>query len=165
MTIHDLNQEFDLITFHHSFEHIFDPLKTLESVHRLLSKEGVCLIRMPTVSSYAWKHYRENWVQLDAPRHFFLHSVQSIKILAEKANLKLVKVRYDSIAFQFLGSEQYLKDIPLESDRSYSKGKKNSMFSKNDRRNFKKRAHQLNLENQGDQAAFYLQKVQATGPG
>jgi len=37
---------------------------------------GWCVIRIPTVSSFAWEHYREQWVQLDAPRHFFLHKVR-----------------------------------------------------------------------------------------
>jgi len=158
-TIHELDQTFDLIAFHHSFEHIADPLETFGSVQRLLSKEGVCLMRIPTVSSYAWKYYRENWVQLDAPRHFFLHSIQSIKLLAEKTHLKLVKVCYDSTAFQFYGSEQYLKNIPLTSDRSYVKNKLASIFSEEEMASFKKKAIQLNLQNQGDSAAFYLKKV------
>lgn len=158
-TIHELHQEFDLIMLHHSFEHVSDPLETLRSVQRLLSKEGICLIRIPTVSSYAWKHYRGNWVQLDAPRHLFLHSVQSMKLLAQKADLRLVKVCYDSTDFQFWGSEQYVKDIPLYADNSYFKNTKNSMFSEQEIRNFKKRARRLNEENQGDAAAFYFQKV------
>jgi len=68
-TIHDMDGNFDLIIFSHSFEHVPDQLETLRSVARLLKDKGTCVIVMPTVSSYAWKHYGVNWVQLDPPRH------------------------------------------------------------------------------------------------
>ena len=148
--IHEINGEWDLITFHHSFEHISNPLETLQSVSNLLTKSGTCLIRVPTVSSYAWEHYRENWVQLDAPRHFFLYSIKSMTILAEMANLKVEKVIYDSTALQFTGSEQYLQDIPLIEPHS--------IFSNAEIKVFQQKAKVLNLKNQGDACAFILRK-------
>ena len=153
--------KWDLIMFHHSFEHIPNPVETMETVSKLLSEGGVCLLRIPTVSSYAWEHYRENWVQLDAPRHFFLHSIESIKRLAKKANLNLERVVYDSEPFQFWGSEQYIKGIPLKSDQSYSVNPSKSIFSEADIRQFEQNAIKLNLENKGDQAAFYLKKMES----
>lgn len=69
--IHEIGGKWDLIMFNHSFEHLPDPLETIEKVSSLLPIGGICLLRIPTVSSFAWEHYRENWVQLDAPRHFF----------------------------------------------------------------------------------------------
>jgi SAM-dependent methyltransferase len=65
---------FDLIMFHHSFEHVSAPHEYLEAAHRLLKPNGRLLIRIPTVSSFAFQHYLENWVQLDAPRHAMLYS-------------------------------------------------------------------------------------------
>ena len=73
--------------FHHSFEHLPDPIETLERVYRLMPSGGNCLIRIPLVSSEAWKKYGPHWVQLDAPRHFFLYSIESLKL-----NLKLRKL-------------------------------------------------------------------------
>jgi SAM-dependent methyltransferase len=157
-SIHDLTGEWDVIMFHHSFEHASDPLDTLHSVSRLLSKEGVCIIRIPIVSSYAWEHYGVHWVQLDAPRHFFLHSVDSLTLLSEKAGLVVENTVFDSTAIQFWGSEQYLRDIPLFSDRSYAVNTSKAIFSKEQIDAYTERAHQLNLEHQGDQAAFYLRK-------
>jgi SAM-dependent methyltransferase len=86
-TIHDCGQEWDIIAFNHSFEHLPDPFETLQAVARLLAEDGVCLIRIPTVSSHAWRYYGADWVQLDAPRHFFLHSLESIKMLAAMSGL------------------------------------------------------------------------------
>ncbi|OAT81219.1 hypothetical protein A6M21_11370 [Desulfotomaculum copahuensis] len=156
--IENVAGKFDLIMFHHSFEHIVDPIMTLQTVSGMLKGGGVCLIRIPTVSSYAWEHYGVNWVQLDAPRHFYLHSIDSIKWLAEISGFILTKVTYDSTAFQFWGSEQYLNDIPLISNRSYCVNPSNSLFTMADIRKFIKKANILNSEMRGDQAAFYLRK-------
>ena len=157
-TIHDVRGEFDVIMFHHSFEHIADPAPTLASVHKKLAAGGHCVIRVPTVSSYAWPHYGVNWVQLDAPRHFYIHSVESMKTLADRAGLEVSSVVYDSNAFQFWASEQYAVDIPLYDRRSYLIAPRTSMFSKPQIAAFERRALELNRANLGDQAAFYLRK-------
>ena len=77
-SIHDMNgqNEWDLIMFNHSFEHVFDQHDVLEKVMTLLKPSGICMIRIPTVTSWAWRSYGVDWVQLDAPRHLFLHSLQ-----------------------------------------------------------------------------------------
>ncbi|MCK5535007.1 class I SAM-dependent methyltransferase, partial [bacterium] len=128
-TIGNLDGKWDLIMLHHSFEHISDQMGIFQHIARLLLEGGVCLIVVPTVCSYAWEHYRTKWVQLDAPRHLFLHSNKSIGILAQKAGLNLEKSVYNSTDFQFWGSEQYLKGIPLMSNRSYDVNPSNSIFS------------------------------------
>lgn len=159
-SIHEMTEgEWDLIMFHHSFEHVFDQEETLKKATSLLKQGGTCLIRVPTSSSWAWKHYGVDWVQLDAPRHLFLHSIDSMTRLAEKVGLDMQDVAYDSFAFQFWGSEQYQKGIALNDDRSYAVNPEKSPFSKEDIASFEKRSVQLNKENQGDQAAFYLKKV------
>jgi SAM-dependent methyltransferase len=154
--LQNITGKWDLVMFNHSFEHMSDQLATLQTASKLLTRVGVCLINMPTVSSYAWKIYNTNWVQLDAPRHYFLHSVSSLRLLAEKAGLILKEVFYNSTAFQFWGSEQYLKGIPLRSARSYTENPSNSIFTASQIRRFEQKAKELNLKNQGDMAAFYL---------
>lgn len=158
--IHEVDGKWDLIMFHHSFEHIPDPMETMKSVSRLLDQGGVCLIRIPTASSYAWEHYRENWVQLDAPRHFFLHSVKSIELLAGMTDLTLDEVVYDSTEFQFWGSEQYKRDIPLYNPEKQSFGRSSSLFSRKEIAAFRRMATELNQKNQGDACAFFLRKKQ-----
>lgn len=158
-TIHDITGKWDLIMLHHSFEHLADPLESLFSIKKLLSPGGTCLIRIPVVDSWAWENYKENWVQVDAPRHFFLHSRDSIKILAEKTGLMVEKIIYESTTFQFIGSEQYKRNIYLKSEDSYFVNPSHSIFSKKEIKNFKKKANELNLTNTGDIAVFYLKHI------
>jgi len=157
-SINQVVGQWDLLMFHHSFEHLADPLETLRLCSQLLVDGGRCLIRIPTVSSYAWEKYRENWVQLDAPRHHFLHSVLSLELLASRAGFRIEDVVYDSFELQFWGSEQYLRDIPLTDERSYAKNPLRSIFSREEMRSFRKAAAALNARKDGDQAIFYLVK-------
>jgi SAM-dependent methyltransferase len=153
------NGKYDLIMFHHSFEHIQEPFETLEACKRLLNPDGIVLIRTPVADSWAWGNYRENWVQIDAPRHIFIYSRKSMEILAPKIGFKIKEIIYDSTEFQFWGSEQYKRGIPLVSDISYAVNRKKSIFSKKQIRVFKKLAREFNLKGIGDQAVFYLIKL------
>lgn len=152
-----INGEWDFITFHHSFEHIHNPGETLQLVSKLLKPGGVCVIRIPTVSSYAWEHYRINWAQLDAPRHFFLHSRESIELLAAQNGFELNKVVYDSRHFQFTGSEKYVADTALAVPRK--KGLIRFLKRKWKKFQYARVAKKLNSENRGDQAGFFLRKI------
>lgn len=154
--IFDIGGSWDIITYHHSFEHLPNPKDNLKKIFDLLAEDGICILRIPTVSSYAWEHYRTNWVQLDAPRHLFLHSVESIETLADSVNMKLEKVVYDSNHFQFIGSEQYIKDIPLSVKKK--KGLLASLKRTITKSNYQRKAYQLNRSGRGDQAAFFLRK-------
>ena len=159
-TIHELpnNKKFDLIIFNHSFEHISDQLETLVKVSKILSKNGACLIRMPMKTDYIWNRYCINWIQIDAPRHFVLHTPDSFELLVEKSDLFIKEKIYDSTEFQFWGSEQYKRDISLNSEISYSENSEKSIFTKEQIIKYKKLAKELNENGQGDQAAFILKK-------
>ncbi|HJH26387.1 MAG TPA: class I SAM-dependent methyltransferase [Methanophagales archaeon] len=159
-TIHELpdRQKFDLIISNHSFEHIPDQLETLVKVSKILSENGVCLIRMPVRTEYIWNRYGVNWVQIDAPRHFFLHTLKSFELLVKKSGLIIQDVIFDSTEFQFWGSEQYKRDISLMAENSYSVYPKKSIFTNEQIKEFKKMAKGLNMNKKGDQAAFYLTK-------
>ncbi len=157
-TLHQLpeGQTWDVILFNHSFEHLFDQRETLVRARELLSPRGVMIVRMPTVSSYAWETYGRDWVALDAPRHTVLHSQASLELLARQAGLRVRATLYDSSEFQFIGSEQYQRDIPLYGDDSYLVNPARSPFSAADIELFRQQARQLNQQQRGDTAAFYL---------
>lgn len=154
--IYEIKENFDIITYHHSFEHVADPFENLQQVKQLLVKGGTCIIRIPTCSSYAWKHYRTNWAQLDAPRHFFLHSVESMQYMAQQAGLELYKIQYDSTHFQFSGSEKYVNNTSLRTPRK--KGLHHFLKRKFKKWGYTARAKKLNKQNEGDQAAFFFRK-------
>jgi SAM-dependent methyltransferase len=152
------NPKFDLIMFHHSFEHLNNPHETFIKLTELVKQTGIVLIRIPLIDSYAWEYYRTDWVQLDPPRHFFLHSVKSLNYLANQHDFIISKIIYDSTAFQFIGSEQYKSNIPLMGSSSFFRGSRNQMFSEEIVGLYQSKAKQLNKVKKGDTASFFLIK-------
>ncbi len=150
--------QWEVVMMHHVFEHVPDPQETLALVRDRLAADGRCLIRIPLAGSYAWQQYGTDWVQMDAPRHFHLFTEKSFRLLAESAGFAVVHVAYDSSAFQFWGSEQYRRDVPLFAEHSYNVNLAKSGFSRRQIVKFEKMARKLNQQHSGDQAAFYLAK-------
>lgn len=155
--VHELDRQFELILANHSLEHDADPPLMLKTMHRLLKPQHFAVVRMP-VLSWAWRTYGVNWVQLDAPRHLFLFTVDTFSRLAAEAGFQVNDVDYDSTAFQFWGSEQYAKDIPLMDERSYFINPDRSVFTKEQIAAYSTEAARLNSLGEGDQAVFYLRR-------
>jgi SAM-dependent methyltransferase len=151
----------DSAMFHHSFEHLADPARTFSALGRVVVRGGTVLVRTPVAGKQAWRTYGADWYQIDAPRHLFVHTEASVAILARQAGFDLEDVVYDSTGRQFWASEQYKRDIPLRDRASYSVDPGSSPFSPADIARFEEKARELNRERQGDQACFYLRKVQA----
>ena len=156
--VHDLGEAggWDLVMYHHAFEHVPDPLEQLRAVRRLLAPGGRCLIRIPVADSEAWERYRTDWVQLDAPRHLFLHTARSMRVLAERAGMVVERVAHDSTAFQFWGSEQYRRGLPLAPGAEGREAWDRGLFSRAQMRAFAREAERLNALGRGDQAVFVL---------
>src|SRR5690606_163897 len=97
-------------------EHMDRQREVIEKAASLLSSGGRMLIRIPIVSGPLMEKYGENVVSLDPPRHYFIHSLQSISRLVEQANLNIYKTVFDAELFSILGSEQYSKGISNVND-------------------------------------------------
>lgn len=150
----EINSKFDIITMHHVFEHIPDQLNELKKAKKLLNKNGFLIIRIP-VKAKAWELYKEDWVQIDSPRHYYIHTIKSMEVLSKKAGLQVDNVIFDSLSFQFWASEQYKMGISLFRNKdSYFVNKK--LFSTIQISAWEEQAKELNKSKEGDQAIFIL---------
>jgi len=161
-SIFEIYDKFDFIMFNHSFEHMPNPDHVLNKLNSLLDLNSLCMIRIPVADSYAWKYYHENWVALDAPRHFTLFSPNGFELFVKKFGFEVVRVTFESSEYQFLGSEQYKNDIPLLAENSFYTNFHKSIFTQEQTNNFKNHAKLLNQNKQGDVACFYIKKVCST---
>jgi SAM-dependent methyltransferase len=105
--------QFDVVMMHHSLEHIWNQKGILADIARLVKNGGRCLIRIPTIDCWAWEEYGRDWVALDAPRHFYLHSRASVTRLLESAGFRLARIVDDASILQILGSEKIRRGQPL----------------------------------------------------
>jgi SAM-dependent methyltransferase len=154
--LEQVEDEFDLIMFHHSLEHIPNQIAELAAARVRLAPHGVCLVRIPLVSSYAWRTYGVDWVQLDAPRHLYLHSLQSMEILARRTGFNIDQVIHDSSEFQFWGSEALRQGISLFDPSTGEVNPVAEKMSHKNRRVMRRQAQLLNRKHDGDQAIFFL---------
>lgn len=150
---------YDVLMMHHSFEHMPDPKATLHRARRLLRDGGLLLMRIPIASSWAWRHYGVFWMHLDAPRHLFVHTCDSIDVLARATGFTIEGIRWEGNESQFLGSEQYRQGIPLYDMRSYTARRRPSYREWKRRREFRRRADALNRNQEGDWACFHLRAL------
>lgn len=153
--IDEMDGEYDCIRFGDSFEHVTNPLETLQEVKRLLKRNGICQINMPVFPNAAFDTFGINWYQIDAPRHIFLHSKNSMKILCEKSGLKIEKIEFNSNVFQFICSYYYEKGIPLKTfeNEFYTSIKEIDLETFEF---FEDATDKMNEKGYGDHACFYI---------
>ena len=156
VTLGDVAGEFDLVMLHHSLEHLLDPLAALRDVRERLAPNGIVLIRVPTASSFAWRTYRTDWIQLDPPRHVWIPSRAGLTKLAQRAGFDVISTYDDSNEFQFWGSEQVRRGMVLTDPRSQYVGARQSVFSRRELRAFRRQSRDLNRALDGDQTVVYL---------
>lgn len=152
----DVTGLFDLVMCHHAFEHMDAPLDRLREMARVLAPGGTVLIRIPLGDSLACETYGTDWVQLDAPRHLYLHTRRSMAHLEREAGLREAAVVYDSSGFGFWGSELYRRDLPLQAPDGQMGCPERLGASVAEMEAFEQSATQANDAHRGDQAAFYL---------
>lgn len=144
-------RKYDLITSNHSFEHMDNQLENLKCFENLVNDNGIIVIRIPVKSPTIWEKYGVNWFQIDAPRHFYLHTVESFKILCSKTNLVIEDIIFDSYDTIFLNCEKYSRDISMRDEEW-------NTFQLDDEttNQLKNEIQTLNKNNEADQAIFVL---------
>ena len=110
-TIHETTGSFQLVTLNHSFEHVPDPHEVMASARRLLRPGGVLMIRTPVMGTWFWKTFGTDWWELDAPRHLYLHTPDSLTRLGRAAGLELFDTVWDSTFLEIIASEQIRRDL------------------------------------------------------
>ncbi|MDR0983112.1 MAG: class I SAM-dependent methyltransferase [Culturomica sp.] len=142
--------KYDFIMLHHSLEHLDNQHEVFKKLYELLADDGMLYIRVPLCDSFAFRKYGSDWFQIDAPRHFFLHTIKSMTLLAESHGFQIKDIFYDSSAAQFINSEKYNMNVPL-----FLKTKKRAT------KKLDKLANVLNLMHDGDMACFLMTKKYA----
>jgi 2-polyprenyl-3-methyl-5-hydroxy-6-metoxy-1,4-benzoquinol methylase len=142
----EVRGDYDLLLFRHSLEHMPGQVQVLRSARKRLRPGGRCVVCTPVVG-WAWRHYGVDWIQLDAPRHLFVHTAKSFTLIAETAGFRVNQVVYDSDEFQFWGSDLYRAGKPLQG---------NGPPPRTVLTQLRGRAEALNRVQEGDSAQFYL---------
>lgn len=152
----DIDGEWDLIMFHHSLEHVPDPADALRRAMELLAPGGHILVRIPTLSSWAFENYGIGWFQIDAPRHEYLPTRDGLDRLFARAGLSVKDWWDDSTDVQFWMSELVVRGRPmLDPDSSFTRFT-SAPVGRIALRRMRRRASTLNRRMAGDQTCVVL---------
>jgi SAM-dependent methyltransferase len=155
--VSDITETFDLIIVNHAFEHMPQPEQALRQMKDRLNPAGRILVRIPVAGCLAWSMYGVNWVQLDAPRHLHLPTVEGIKTLADRNGLAVTDIRFDSEPFQFIGSELVKRN--LRYTHPHYKANVSAHLDKQALTRIARLTASANADGTGDQACFLIKSA------
>jgi len=158
------DNKYDIITLHHSLEHIHNVESIITSIDQLLSPNGICIIRLPNIESYSFQEFKENWEGIHPPFHLFLPSKAGMQSLLKNQNLKIVEIRYEQLVESFLFSSNRQKgiyDFDSQGARNFlgdnSLGKNPPpTFTRSDLNYWKKISKQVKKNSTSDFISYYI---------
>lgn len=107
--LNDLPQKsFDAITLWHVLEHVHQLHDYIEKLKNLLTPNGKLFIAVPNYCSEDAAAYNMHWAAYDVPRHLYHFTPQSIEVLMQHHNLKVITKKpmwFDSFYISILSSK------------------------------------------------------------
>ncbi|TLY28193.1 MAG: class I SAM-dependent methyltransferase [Nitrospirae bacterium] len=88
------DQWFDVVTMWHTIEHVPDPLSVLREIRRILKPDGAVMLSTPNIDCADAVFFQDCWYALDAPRHCFLFSSRTIRLLLEQSGFTISRLWY-----------------------------------------------------------------------
>lgn len=165
-TIFEIDQKFDFITFHHSFEHLEDPIEVLKKAYSLLKPKGICLIRIPNIESWSFRFFKESWSGIHPPYHLFLPSKKGMELLSASSGFKIREIRWEQLLESFLRSTCYSLDFASHDEfgtrtmlKDHPLGNRTiPIFTKQEIAFWKEKTKKVQEDRLTDYIAYYLQK-------
>jgi 2-polyprenyl-3-methyl-5-hydroxy-6-metoxy-1,4-benzoquinol methylase len=84
----------DLVTLWHVVEHLRDPAGDMRRISPMIGKKGLVALSTPNVESVQARVFRERWFHLDAPRHLYLFSPETLNRLMAQAGFRMVYLNH-----------------------------------------------------------------------
>jgi len=84
---------FDYVTMDQVMEHVIDPDRTLQGIARILKSGGKVILTTPNANGWGARVFGRKWINWHAPYHLQFYSKKSMRMLAEKAGLKIERAQ------------------------------------------------------------------------
>jgi 2-polyprenyl-3-methyl-5-hydroxy-6-metoxy-1,4-benzoquinol methylase len=104
---------FDAVTLRHVLEHLPDPSLAIKKVFNILKPGGNLLIAVPNIRSIEALLFREKWHHIDAPRHLYHFSPETLKKLLHNSRFIVEKMLFNKNSSEFVrGLRNYGYNVP-----------------------------------------------------
>lgn len=95
---------FDLIILRHVLEHLPNPLASLTKLKDLLKPGGYLVIEGPNYDGLDRTVFGPRWYDYDVPRHLFIPSVTTLRLMFDRFGLHVVTIRHSWLPNDWIGS-------------------------------------------------------------
>ncbi|MEP7289219.1 MAG: class I SAM-dependent methyltransferase [Chloroflexota bacterium] len=99
--------QFDLVLMKYALEHVHSPLATVAAIKKLLKPGGQAVFWVPNAKSWDARLFGVYWRGLDAPRHLYIFTPDTMRRLCEVAGLKMTLVAYSPVPNDWAGSTEF----------------------------------------------------------
>lgn len=83
----------DQISMNHVLEHLPDPAAAIEKCFRVLKPGGKLVLHTPNAGGLGHKIFKGAWYGLDTPRHMFIFTIKSIRLIFQRSPFKKFYIR------------------------------------------------------------------------
>ena len=101
-------ESLDAVTLFHVFEHLDEPIKTLEIASNILKKDGILVMSFPNIDSLQSNMFKGKWLHLDPPRHLFFFKPRDFVTEMKNYGFELVQETHFCIEQNPFGMQQSL---------------------------------------------------------
>jgi len=105
--IHLEPAQFDLVLMKYALEHVHSPLATLTAIKKLLKSDGRAVFWVPNARSLDARLFGKYWRGLDAPRHLYIFTPDTLRKLLDAAGMKTTLVTYSPLPNDWAGSVEF----------------------------------------------------------
>lgn len=109
---------FDYVTMDQVFEHMVNPIATLDGVAKILKQGGRLLLAVPNPQGWGAKFFAERWVNWHAPYHLHHYTVSSMTAFAEKAGFHIEHTKTITNSKWLYFQWQHLATYPAVNEKS-----------------------------------------------
>jgi SAM-dependent methyltransferase len=100
---------FDTVTFWSSLEHSNKPRADLTEARRILKRGGTVIVQVPNAASYQARIFRGGWYALDAPRHRYHFTPETLCRLLAETGFEIYRTTFFSKSHNSHALRQSLK--------------------------------------------------------
>ena len=107
-------ESIDAITLFHVFEHLPNPVQTLEIIAKVIKEDGVLAMSFPNIDSFQSRFFKGKWLHLDPPRHLFFFTPKDFKALMKGYGFELIREKHFSFEYNPYGMAQSILNLMLK---------------------------------------------------
>jgi SAM-dependent methyltransferase len=99
---------FHLVSAWHVFEHLHEPVLTLQKLHRWTHADGWLALSMPNMDCWEFNAFKEAWYALHLPNHLYHYTPNTLSMVLERGGWRIVRVFPQRLVIDLFGSAGYV---------------------------------------------------------